>query len=181
MHASRVSPSESPRQLGPSLDASEEPCCACEGVVSSSVIAQMAAMNARVRFEYRRRRCGVLQTRHGPNRVSGKVVPAINCSQRGPAAVGRLRPALDPPWIVTVAVFASDPARLVFDYEFGVLGPGKFSPRLIASDFRSCNESARCVPSVWTAHRPSGRGSTATCGLRAIARLLRVGVSTQIA
>ena len=41
-------------------------------------------------------------------------------------------------------------------------------PRVIASDLRSCNECARCVPSVCTAQRPSGRGSTATCGLRAI-------------
>jgi hypothetical protein len=40
--------------------------------------------------------------------------------------------------------------------------------RPTASLFRSCNESARCVPSVWTAQRPPGRGSTATCGLRAM-------------
>src|SRR5689334_8085675 len=41
-------------------------------------------------------------------------------------------------------------------------------PRCTASDLRPCRLSARIVPSVWTAQRPSGLGSTATCGLRAI-------------
>src|SRR4029079_17153750 len=50
--------------------------------------------------------------------------------------------------------------------------PASSRPLAIASDFLSCSESARCVASVCTAHRPSGRGSTDTCGLRGMASSL---------
>ena len=79
---------------------------------------------------------------------------------------------LDAPRVVAVTVFADDTARLVLDHQFG---PCSRRVRALARphrDFRSWSESARCVPSVCTAQRPSARGSIGTCALRGMETLL---------
>ena len=87
--------------------------------------------------------------------------------------------SLDAARIVAVTILAGDPAAFVLDDELARLFPANSRPRATDCDFFSCNESARCVSSVCTAHRPFGRGSTDTWGLRAMSPPLIVSTASR--
>jgi len=73
--------------------------------------------------------------------------------------------AFDASWVISMTVFAHDPSGLVFDHEFDLLLRA-MRPRATESLFRSCNESARSVPSVCTAHDhwDAARSLLGVCG-----------------